>query len=160
MGREGGEGWQITSFNLIMHSSTMILTYIIIKQQLHYPNIKSLSSSFKFASLRWWNKRSADMSSRWPLQRRWAKLCITNICLWWSITRLIWGRRERSIKGQTRCKSSGWGCHIGKADMSISWSLQLTGGGQFELVSGVSVLINIFRCSHVLTFRFVNGKPP
>jgi hypothetical protein len=33
-------------------------------------------------------------------------------------------------------------------------------GGQFELVSGVSMLINIFRCSHVLNFRFVNGKLP
>jgi hypothetical protein len=33
-------------------------------------------------------------------------------------------------------------------------------GGGFELVSGVSVSINIFRCSHVLNFRFVNGKPP
>ncbi len=116
----GGEGRQIISFNLIMHSSTIILTSIIIKQQSNYPNIKSVLSSFKVVSLRWWNKRSANISSRWPLQRRWAILCITNICLRWSITWLIWGRRECSIKRQTRHKSSGWGQRIGKADMSIS----------------------------------------
>ncbi len=33
-------------------------------------------------------------------------------------------------------------------------------GGGLEMVSGISVSINIFRCSHVLNFRFVNGKPP
>ncbi len=33
-------------------------------------------------------------------------------------------------------------------------------GGQFELISSVSALISIFRCNHVLNFRFVNGKPP
>jgi hypothetical protein len=33
-------------------------------------------------------------------------------------------------------------------------------GGQLELVSGISVLISIFRCSHLLNFRFVNQKPP
>ena len=51
MGRGGGEGWQINSFNLNMHSSTIILTSIIVKQQLNYPNIKSVLSSFKVASL-------------------------------------------------------------------------------------------------------------
>jgi hypothetical protein len=51
MGRGGEEGWQIISFNLIMHLSTNILTSIIIKQQLNYPNIKSVLSSFKVASL-------------------------------------------------------------------------------------------------------------
>ncbi len=34
------------------------------------------------------------------------------------------------------------------------------GGGQFELVSGVSVSINIFRYSHVSNFRFVSKKSP
>jgi hypothetical protein len=34
------------------------------------------------------------------------------------------------------------------------------GGGRHELVSGVSVSVNIFRCSHILNFRFVSGKPP
>ncbi len=34
------------------------------------------------------------------------------------------------------------------------------GGGWFVLVSGVSVLINIFRCSHVLNVGFVSKKPP
>ncbi len=159
-GGGGGEGQQIIFFNLIMHLSTILLLYIIIKQQSNYPNIKSMLSSFKVASIRWWNKRSANISSRWPLQRRWAILCITNICSWWSITRSIWGRREHSIKRQTRRKSSGWGRHIGKADMSISWPLQSTGGGRVELVSGVLVSINIFRYSHVLNFRFVSGKPP
>ncbi len=100
-----------------MHLSTIILTSIIINQQWNYSNIKSVLSSFKVVSLVWWNKRSADVSSRWPLQRRWAILCITNICLWWLITQLIWGRRELSIKRQTRGKSSGWGSCIGKADM-------------------------------------------
>ncbi len=51
MGRVGGEGWQIISFKLIMHSSTIILKSIIIKQQLDYPNIKSVVSSFKVVSL-------------------------------------------------------------------------------------------------------------
>jgi hypothetical protein len=32
-------------------------------------------------------------------------------------------------------------------------------GGQFILVSGVSVLNNIFRCSHVLNFGYVSRKP-
>ena len=91
----GGGGWQIISIKLIMHLSTIILTSIIIKQQSNYPNIKSVLSTFKVASLMWWNKRSADILSRWPLQRRWAILCVTNLCSWWSITRLIWGRRER-----------------------------------------------------------------
>ncbi len=154
MGRGGG------GLGKDMHSSTIILTSIIIKQQLNYPNIKSVLSSFNVASLRWWNKRSANTSSNWPLQRRWAILCVTNICLWWLITQSIWGTRECSIKWQTRRKSSGWGHHIGKADMSISWPLQSTGGGQFELVSGVSMSINIFRYSHVLNFRFVSRKPP
>ena len=49
-GRE--EGQQIISFNLNMHLSTIILTSIIVKQQLNYPNIKSVLSSFKVASLR------------------------------------------------------------------------------------------------------------
>ncbi len=159
-GGGGGEGQQIISLKLIMHLSTIILTSVIIKQQLNYPNIKSVLSSFNVASLRWWKKRSADISSRWPLQKRWAILCITNICPWWSITQSIWGRRECSIKLQTRCKSSWWGCCIGKVDMSISWPLQSTQRGQFELVSGVSVSINIFRYSHVFNFRFVSRKPP
>jgi hypothetical protein len=52
MGRGGGgEGRQIISFNLIMHLSTIILTSIIIKQQLNYPDIKSVFSSFKVVSL-------------------------------------------------------------------------------------------------------------
>ncbi len=29
-------------------------------------------------------------------------------------------------------------------------------GGRLELVSGISVSINILRCSHVLNFRFVD----
>jgi hypothetical protein len=53
MGRGGGgKGGKLFSFNLTMHSSTIILTSIIIKQQLNYPNIKSVLSSFKVASLR------------------------------------------------------------------------------------------------------------
>ncbi len=53
MGRGGGgEGQQIISFNLNMHLSTIILTSIIIKQQLNYSNIKSVLSSFKVACLR------------------------------------------------------------------------------------------------------------
>ncbi len=52
MGRGGrGEGRQIISFNLNMHLSTITLISIITKQQLNYPNIKSVSS-FKVASLR------------------------------------------------------------------------------------------------------------
>ncbi len=103
-GGGGGEGWQIIYFKLIMHLSTIILTSINIKQQLNSPNIKSVLSSIKVVSLMWWNKRSADISSRWPLQRRWAILCVTNIYLWWSITQSIWGRKERSNKRQTRHK--------------------------------------------------------
>ncbi len=72
-----------------MHLSTIISTSIIVKQEFNYPNIKSVLSLFKVASLRWWNRRSADISSRWPLQNRWANLCITNICLWWLITQSI-----------------------------------------------------------------------
>jgi hypothetical protein len=53
MGREeGGKGQQIISFDLNIHSSTIILTSIIVKQQLNYPNIKSVLSCFKVASLR------------------------------------------------------------------------------------------------------------
>ncbi len=33
-------------------------------------------------------------------------------------------------------------------------------GGQLELVSGISMSINIIRCSHVLNFRFVNWNHP
>jgi hypothetical protein len=51
-GGGGGEGWRIISFNLNMHLSTIILTSITVKQQLNYPNIKSVLSSFKVASLR------------------------------------------------------------------------------------------------------------
>jgi hypothetical protein len=47
-----GEGWQIIPFNFNMHLSTIILTSIIVKQQLNYPNIKSMLSSFKATSLR------------------------------------------------------------------------------------------------------------
>jgi hypothetical protein len=47
-----GKGGKLFSFNLIMHLSTNILTSMIIKQQLNYPNIKSVLSSFKVASLR------------------------------------------------------------------------------------------------------------
>jgi hypothetical protein len=61
----GGEGWHIISIKLIMHSSTITLTSITIKQYLSYPNINFVFSSFKVASLMWWNKRSADISSRW-----------------------------------------------------------------------------------------------
>ncbi len=128
-GEGGGEGWQKNSIKLIMHLSTITLTSINIKQYLSYPNISFVLSSFKVASLMWWNKRSADISSRWSLQRRWAILCITNLCSLWSITWLIWGRRECSIKRQTMHKSLGWGCCIGKADMSISQPLQSTEGG-------------------------------
>ncbi len=158
----GGGGGRMAnnSIKLIMHLSTITLTSITIKQYLSYPNIDLVLSSFKVASLMWWNKRHADTSSRWPLQRRWAILCVTNLCSWWSITWSIWGRRERSIKRQMRRKSLGWGYHIGKTDMSISRPLQSTGGRRFILVSGVSMLINIFRCSHVLNFGFVSGKPP
>jgi hypothetical protein len=47
-----GERTANTSFNLNMHSSNIILTSIIAKQQLDYPNIKSVLSSFKVVSLR------------------------------------------------------------------------------------------------------------
>ncbi len=40
-----------------MHLSTIILTSVIVKHQFNYPNIKSVLSSFKVASL---NKRTAN----------------------------------------------------------------------------------------------------
>jgi hypothetical protein len=51
MGRGGGRMSNIF-FYLNMHWSTIMLTSIIVKQQLNYPNIKSVLSSFKVASLR------------------------------------------------------------------------------------------------------------
>ncbi len=48
----GGEGWQIISFNSNIDSLPIILTSIIVEQQLNYPNIKSVLTSVKVARLR------------------------------------------------------------------------------------------------------------
>jgi hypothetical protein len=52
MGRRGGEGQQLIYFNLNMHWSNIILTSIIVKQQLNYPNIKPVMSSLNISSMR------------------------------------------------------------------------------------------------------------